>query len=453
MALAIESYGYLPQLFTFDKVACVPTAITNIMAAMARSYPSLSSLISATGGVTYEDLEDTRDELAERYFFTSEKWEPSGSPLSLVIEGLQAYAADRNLSQALEVEVIGPELSSPEIRTLGNFNKTKTVKINSPSRGVFEKQVRTTKITDPVISRSYRGGSVTIQDIQQALNKGHGLVLGLIYDDGKSGHAVSAVSLDWTDQNSNGIAESSENARLTIIDPLNPSRDYNPATPGLVDQEQRWNPLAEAIGPVRTTEVRLQTAQKNAPLEWTYSQTSVSFNNQTGEPQSEQGDSSNGTTTADASGLLTFAGILKARSTKRDIITGTSDDNVIELDPGRQQIKGGKGADAFVIGDADSMHKGQSDVIIDFKSRQGDVIVLSQDALAIDSIDLESVDNRAEKKLFARSDQQLVYHERGDTGILYLNSNGDESGWGSEGGELIRLKGSPELSSTDLLLS
>jgi hypothetical protein len=31
MAIQRENYGYLPQLFTFDRNACVPTATANIM--------------------------------------------------------------------------------------------------------------------------------------------------------------------------------------------------------------------------------------------------------------------------------------------------------------------------------------------------------------------------------------------------------------------------------------
>ena len=454
MAIPRENYGYLPQLFTFDKNACVPTATANIMAALARTYPSLRSLISANGNITYQDVAATRDALGTDYFFTSVDWEPTGSPVSLVIKGLQNYVADRNLAQALEVEAIGPGLNSKEIRQLGNFGIRKTVSIQSPSRGGLTKTVTTPSISDPIIQRSYRGGGVTIQDIQQALDNGDGLLLGLIYNGERpAGHGVSAVSLDWRDRNGNGMADPEENAILTIIDPLNPSENYSQATPGDVIAQQVVDPLVEALGPVRTTQMTLRTNRVNGALEWFYDQSSVSYNTRTGEPQSVPGDTSNETTNQRQSGILTFAGIFKARSTNRDIITGTPEDNVIELDPGRQRIKGGQGSDAFVIGDAGSMQKGQSDVIIDFKPRQDDVIVLSKDALFIDEIDLTSISNQIAKKFAATSDHTLVYRERGKAGILYLNSNGDEPGWGDQGGELIRLKGAPVLNADHLFIS
>lgn len=158
MAIPRENYGYLPQLFTFDKNACVPTATANIMGALARTHPSLSSLISANGGITYQDLVATRDTLATDYFFTSVDWEPTGSPASLVIEGLQNYVADRNLAQALEVEAVGPDLNSAEINRVGNFGITKSVSIQSPTQGRLMRTVTTPSISDPIIQRSYRGG-------------------------------------------------------------------------------------------------------------------------------------------------------------------------------------------------------------------------------------------------------------------------------------------------------
>ncbi|CAK6686617.1 hypothetical protein [Synechococcus sp. CBW1107] len=454
MAIQRENYGYLPQLFTFDRNACVPTATVNIMAALARTYPSLRSLISSNGDVTYQDLAATRDTLATDYFYTSKNWQPTGSPLSLVIKGVQSYVADRNLAQALEVEAIGPELDSREVEKIGNFGITeKAVSIESPSRGRLEKTVTTPSISDPIIQRSYRGGGVTIQDIQQALDNGDGLLLGLIYDGQLAGHGVSAVNLDWTDRNGNGRADGKEDATLTIVDPLNPSENYSQATPGNVDNQQRFDPLVEALGPVKTTKMTLISSNRGQAVIFNYNQSSLDYDKNTGEPKRTAGDTSNNTRNSNVSGKITFAGILTARSIKRDIITGTSDDNVIELDPGRQRIKGGKGSDAFVIGDLDSLQEGQSDVLIDFKSKQNDQIGLSGDALSIDEIDLISVNSRLEQNLAKRSDHTLIYRQRENTGILYLNTNGDDRGWGATGGELVRLKGAPDLNATDLFIS
>lgn len=70
-----------------------------------------------------------------------------------------------------------------------------------------------------------------------------------------------------------------------------------------------------------------------------------------------------------------------------------------------------------------------------------------------DEIDLISISNQISKKFAATSDHTLVYRERGKAGLLYLNSNGDEPGWGNQGGELIRLKGAPVLNADHLFIS
>ena len=61
MAIPSENYGFLPQLSTFERGACAPTATANIMAAMAKTYPSLRTLINVDGGVTYQDIAATRN--------------------------------------------------------------------------------------------------------------------------------------------------------------------------------------------------------------------------------------------------------------------------------------------------------------------------------------------------------------------------------------------------------
>ena len=451
MAIPSENYGFLPQLSTFERGACAPTATANIMAAMAKTYPSLRTLINVDGGVTYQDIAATRNNLGAKYFLTSNDWTPVGSPVSMVIKGLQDYAADRNLAQALKVEAIGPSVNSPQIKMLGNFGVTREIRIDPPSRPDRKINVTTPSLNDPIIKRSYKDTGVTIQTIQEALNNGSGLLLGLIYPEGE-GHVVSAVSLDWSDRNGNGKAEAEENATVSIVDPLNPSKNYSQATPGNVENEQTFDPLVGALGPVRTTEMKL-ISKADDSLTFEYRQISVSYDNETGKPIEAAGDSSNNTTNEAASGDIAFAGVLTARSVKRDIITGTSDDDVIELDPGRQRIKGGKGSDAFVIGDPESLQEGQSDLIIDFKPQQNDLIVLSGNDLSIEEIDLISVNSRFEKNLAKRSDHTLIYLQQESTGILYLNSNGDDPGWGTNGGELIRLKGAPDLDASDLFIN
>ena len=260
MSIPVEYYGYLPQLDTFEGVACVPTATANTMVAMAKTYPTLKNLISSNGDVAYQDIAAARDILGTEYFYSSKKDE--GTPPARIIEGLQRYAADLDLAQELEIKFIGPDINGPLKNELG-FNKTQKVEIHSPSSKLpIKKTIKTLEGTDPIVERSYRSAVLTMEDIQKSLMSGDGLLVGLLYEDNKVGHMVSAVSLEWKDTNANGIAEVEENASLTIVDPLYPSKNYANATPGNIEREKKFHPLAEATGPVRTTQIKLFSDEK-----------------------------------------------------------------------------------------------------------------------------------------------------------------------------------------------
>lgn len=449
MSISLKSYGYLPQLQTFDGYACVPTAAVNTMTAMARTYQSLRNLISTTGDFSYKNIADKRDILATRYFYTSNDW--PGTPGSLIIRGLQNYAGDIDLAQRLEVKFIGPDINSKQGRLIGNYGTTDTIKIMPPSLQNLEQTITTPDSTDPIVQRSYHGSGATIHDIQKALVNGDGLLLGLLYDNGGGGHMVSAVSLNWNDRNANGIAEADENALLTVIDPLHPSKNYTNATPGKVNNQQKFYPLVEARGPVRSTVINLVSDQQTSEVEFRYEQYSIGFDTKTGRPEPRYGDSSNGTTSKEITGTIPFLAILKARENIGKTFKGGSGDNVIELDPGRDRIIGGKGSDVFVISDPKSLKKGKSDEIIDFKSNQ-DLIVLSEHGLGIEEIDIAYTSKNKQTKLSKKSDQTLVYQQKENYGFLYFNSNGDDPGWGNQGGEIIRLKGAPDLTQNDLFI-
>ena len=450
MSIPVEYYGYLPQLDTFESKACVPTATVNTMAAMARTYPTLKTLIGSNGDITYQEIATARDILGAEYFYTSA---PEGTPPARIIEGLQRYAADLDLAQELEIKFIGPDINGPLKDELG-FNKTQEIKINSPSsESTITKTITTLNGTDPIVARSYRSADLTMEDIQKSLMSGDGLLVGLLYEDNKDGHMVSAVSLEWKDTNANGIAEVEENASLTIVDPLYPSKNYANATPGNIEREKKFHPLAEAKGPVRTTQIKLFSDEKNNSIKFEYDQYSVDFDEKTGEPLPDPGDSSNDKDEPKGTGSIPFVGIMKARKKKGNTFKAGAEDNVIELDPGRDRIIGGKGSDAFVISDPKSLEKGNSDKIIDFKLSQGDLIVLAGQDLKIKAIDLAYVSNKNEKKLAKRSDQTLIYQHKENWGFLYFNSNGDEPGLGNGGGEIIRLKGAPDLVDSDLFIS
>lgn len=80
--------------------------------------------------------------------------------------------------------------------------------------------------------------------------------------------------------------------------------------------------------------------------------------------------------TIDADAVLTKEGAGKNK------ITGNRHDDIIGAGSGADQMKGGKGADSFYWGFdfSVSFGKKQADRVTDFKARQGDQILLDEDA-------------------------------------------------------------------------
>jgi hypothetical protein len=225
-SIPLSSFGNLPQLETFQEAACVPTALTNTFAGLARTYPRLSRLIGEQD--TYKDLESTRNTLAKEYFLTSRDWFPAGSPVSLVVSGTNEYFASRDVAELLDFKAIGSNSG------LANFGKEVSpgeITIYSPDGRVTPNPEKFVTPKQEVLERQglYTQGKVSIGDIEKALDSGSGLVLGLIWRGGGGGHAVSAVDLNWKDKNNDGLLNKNESATLHVIDPLDPSTSYLPA--------------------------------------------------------------------------------------------------------------------------------------------------------------------------------------------------------------------------------
>ena len=450
-ALPITSYGKLPQLGTFELAACVPTAFTNTFAALARTNPKLSRLAGVNG--TYADLENTRDILAKEYFLTSRSWEPEGSPASLVVSGTQDYLNSIDLAESLEIKAIGPG-PNDVLKGLANFSTTEDVLIVPAKKGeAFTIQKFTTPTADELIQRSlYEQGTVKINDIKGVLDSGGGLVLGLIYDSANEGHAVSAASLQWEDVNKNGLADEEENATLTIIDPLDPSTSYSQNFETPATEAFFFDPLIQSTGGVKSSELIL-TSNPDGSLSYKYKegQNSLAITKDGLFDLVEEFDSSNEGANG-SSGSIVFAGILSARKTVGDKVIGTPQVDVIELDPGRNKIKGAGGGDVFVVGDPLSLEQGSSDIITDFRPEQNDIIGLRSEELQIEDKTFIRIENRSELGRAAKSEASLIYLETKRFGILLSNQNGEEPGLGINGGELIRLQGSPNLGNSDIAL-
>jgi hypothetical protein len=105
-----------------------------------------------------------------------------------------------------------------------------------------------------------------------------------------------------------------------------------------------------------------------------------------------------------------------------------------------------------VIGDAISLEKGSSDIITDFKPSQGDTIGLRKQELQIEEKTLIRIDERSALDQASKTGASLIYLGTKKYGILYSNQNGEDSGLGLQGCELVRLKGAPDLTSSEIAL-
>jgi hypothetical protein len=450
-SIPVVSYGNLPQLGTFEGGACVPTAFTNTLAALARTNPKLSRLIGTNG--TYADLEETRGLLGKEYFRTSRSWQPAGSPASLVVSGTQDYLRSVDLAELLEIRAIGPG-PNDALSSLANFGITQNVRIVPAEKGkAFTVDVTTPKFRELLQRNIYKKGSTKIDDIKNALDSGKGLVLALFYDSlPPAGHAVSAVSLQWEDKNNNGLADEEENATLTIIDPLDPSTSYSQNFETPATDTFSFDPLVQSTGGVKSSELIL-VSKADGSLSYKYKegQSSLVVTDSGLFDRETDFDASNPDADGSA-GSIVFAAILSTRKTVGDKVIGTPQVDVIELDPGRNKIKGAGAGDVFVVGDPLSLEQGRSDIITDFRPGQNDTIGLRSQELQIEDKTFIRIDSRRELDRAAKSEASLIYLEAKTYGILYSNQNGEEPGFGINGGELIRLQGSPNLGINDIAL-
>ena len=136
---------------------------------------------------------------------------------------------------------------------------------------------------------------------------------------------------------------------------------------------------------------------------------------------------------------------------QRDVITGSNASEALAGGEGRDKLTGGGGADAFVFETAGEFGRQSADIVTDFRSSQGDRIVISQEAFGgVVKIKLETVTGRKEAKDASASRRNFIYDAK--SGMLYFNENGREAGLG-DGGEFAKLLGAPELSRSDLVLA
>lgn len=152
-----------------------------------------------------------------------------------------------------------------------------------------------------------------------------------------------------------------------------------------------------------------------------------------------------------------------------DVILAGLGDDFIDGGAGRDRITGSEGADSFVVGSPqrrlqrpeDSVARTigryevpRADVITDFKSSQGDKLLISSSSVygrSISKASAQVLNARSttflEKAIISRAPLIFDMHSH----ILYLNQNGSSPGFGS-GGVLAEIQGVNRLSSTDFAL-
>ena len=119
---------------------------------------------------------------------------------------------------------------------------------------------------------------------------------------------------------------------------------------------------------------------------------------------------------------------------------------IIPNDAGNSSLKAMDGnADEFRFEMAGQFGKRQADRITGFDSAEGDQLALGRNVFdSLTDIDLVTVTSKTQLATQSGSSTALIYFE--PKGQLYFNQNGDESGYGEDGGLFAILKGGPDLS-------
>ena len=114
-------------------------------------------------------------------------------------------------------------------------------------------------------------------------------------------------------------------------------------------------------------------------------------------------------------------------------------------------MQGGKGADSFYWGFDFSVSFGvkKADRVVDFKARQGDQILLDEEAFGGFGVSFtfSVAANRKELRQASRAGADLIYLET--KGYLYFDQNEEGRGFG-DGGLFAVIKNKPELEAANI---
>jgi hypothetical protein len=134
---------------------------------------------------------------------------------------------------------------------------------------------------------------------------------------------------------------------------------------------------------------------------------------------------------------------IPAEDSEKKTLKGTSGDDVFTLSSHKRKIKGNGGADTYLITDFPKGKK--ASVIKDFNPAEGDLVVLSPDAITTnpyDDITFAVAVNNTEFRGLKNDASAIIYRE--NKGDLLFDANGADRGLG-EGGLFLKLTDAPEL--------
>lgn len=135
---------------------------------------------------------------------------------------------------------------------------------------------------------------------------------------------------------------------------------------------------------------------------------------------------------------------------KKDKVFGSSRGEILVGFNGKDILKGRGGADGFLFAEPMRFGKKWADKIIDFDSREGDMILVDKKAFGLgNKVSFSRVNAKRLLPNAAKTNANFVYEQK--TGSLYFNENGRKPGWG-EGGLFVQLQGGPNLFDDDFLI-
>lgn len=317
-------YGNLAQAYNYDKLACVPTSITNALLAL-----NLDALMQdPSRPANWESLYATRNKLAEDYFHTSKYWQnfpkddpeegfnpgiakslnpalpnptfnngeqtggyvvAAGTVPSMMLKGMLDYFKDQGLNDAITLTATGLIKGKAGANTFNfaGFDVQTTIGdkiVTTPSQNDLSNTFAAAK----------NGDSQNNLDFLMANLERGPVVFGMYYTNEPGGHALLATHLDLNDTNANGILEKNEGSKIWFIDPLNPGSSYDPSI-GSSSNQAAFNQI-KTLGAAKPTSATIWQ-DENGFLKIEYVQKSLVLNNGTMTIQLQVGDSSNPTPT------------------------------------------------------------------------------------------------------------------------------------------------------------